>query len=323
MRQVETTIGSAPVSAIGFGCASLGSRIGRSASDAALEQSLAAGITWFDVAPSYGDGNAEAILGAFAARHPGAVNICTKVGILARPAGWKALVRPIARGVIKAVPSMRGYATAARTVAHLPLTPEGITRSVDNSLVRLGKERLDLLMLHDPLAADVVGDEVLVTLEGLKAAGKVAVVGVAGDLAAARLAATRPETYAALQFANNPYEPNAQADFLPAWRAAGRLVITHSALGAHGALLRLAIQLRDDAETARLLAISGYEGNAGAASFLTDYALATNPQGVTLFSAATPHHLTALVTRTATDGQELRALAVTVAARSAVAAKRS
>jgi aryl-alcohol dehydrogenase-like predicted oxidoreductase len=156
-------------------------------------------------------------------------------------------------------------------------------------------------MLHDPAAEDVLRDDIAATLQRLVASGKLAAVGVAGDLAAARNGASRPELFTALQFANNPFEANAQSDFVAAWREAGKLVITHSALGAYGALPTLTRLLSGNAEARQILATAGYAGEAGAlaAQFLTDYALATNAGGIALFSAAKPRHLDALVAHAA------------------------
>ena len=70
-------------SAIGFGCASLGSRVSRAAGLRALEDAFERGVTWFDVAPAYGSGQAETILGEFAARRRDRIGICTKVGMVA------------------------------------------------------------------------------------------------------------------------------------------------------------------------------------------------------------------------------------------------
>src|SRR5262249_28655811 len=48
-------------SALGFGCASLGSRVSASHGLSALARAHEAGINWFDIAPAYGAGEAEAI----------------------------------------------------------------------------------------------------------------------------------------------------------------------------------------------------------------------------------------------------------------------
>lgn len=303
---------------LGFGCASLGSRISPPDAEAALKRAYDAGIAWFDVAPSYGDGQAEAILGRFARKHRDRVTLCTKVGIEANVGGWKAAIRPLARNIVAAFPALRRYATRARTVAKLPLDPDTIRQSAERSLASLGTDRIDLLMLHDPIPGDVLREDIAEAMTALIRSGKVAALGVAGDMDAARNAATRPDLYSTIQFANNPFAPNADADFVEAWRAEGKRVVTHSALGAHGALAELSARLASDSALRRRFDDAGYAGPTQAADFLTDYALSTNPGGVTLFSAARPDHLAALVDRAHAlprDVHMLRALATELSSR--------
>src|SRR5438105_10248388 len=69
------------VSALGFGCASLGSRVSEAQGLRALGLAYERGVTWYDVAPPYGDGEAEGILGKFLAGRRERVAICTKFGI--------------------------------------------------------------------------------------------------------------------------------------------------------------------------------------------------------------------------------------------------
>src|SRR5580692_6033576 len=68
-------------SRLGLGCASLGSRIGASAGARALSAAHEAGVTWFDVAPPYGLGDAELLLGEFLRGRRHGVSVTTKVGI--------------------------------------------------------------------------------------------------------------------------------------------------------------------------------------------------------------------------------------------------
>src|SRR5260221_4968652 len=80
MRHVEFAPLSRTVSVAGFGCASLGSRVDAKRGTAALARAFDAGITWFDVAPSYGDGQPEGLLGKYLASKRSQVVICTKSG---------------------------------------------------------------------------------------------------------------------------------------------------------------------------------------------------------------------------------------------------
>lgn len=142
------------VSALGLGCASYWARPGfpekraRAVFDAALE----CGITLFDTGASYAAGEAERRLGrmiaASAARAEDLV-IATKAGTCAGDNG--------------------------RVVRDF--SSDGITGQVEQSLRRLGTERIALLQLHGPEADDLT-DELRTTLERLRAAGKVSLLGI-------------------------------------------------------------------------------------------------------------------------------------------------
>lgn len=305
MRFIPGTTDGTPISSVGFGCASLGSRVSARESLNALARAFDAGVTWFDVAPSYGDGHAESILGEFARNRRQSIHICTKVGIVAQSAGWKKLVRPLARNIVGRFPSTRKFATRARAVTKLPLVPAALAESVEQSLRKLNVEHIDMLMLHDPNPNDVIRDDIVETLAKLKVAGKIAAAGVAGGLEATLLAANHPHAiYSAVQFSNNPLGPTLANEGLIAWRRAGKLVITHSALGSGGAMATITTLLSRDASARRLLADGGYDLGtltAAASDFLIDYALATNDAGVSLFSVVQSHHLDSLTSRMSRD----------------------
>src|SRR6266849_1504842 len=95
---------------------------------ATVREAWAAGITFFDVAPSYGRGEAEVVLGeAFGGRLPAGVRVSTKCAVGNR---------------------------AAREV--LPL----LERSLDESLARLKLDRVDLFFLHNQIVPDATADQI-------------------------------------------------------------------------------------------------------------------------------------------------------------------
>src|ERR671937_47381 len=94
---------------------------------ATVREAWEAGITCFDVAPSYGRGEAEVVLGeAFGGQLPDGVRVSTKCAIGNR---------------------------AAHEV--LPL----LERSLDESLARLNLERVDLFFLHNQIVPDESADQ--------------------------------------------------------------------------------------------------------------------------------------------------------------------
>ena len=106
-------------SCLGFGCASLGSRIGAPAGLRALAEAHERGVNWFDVAPAYGAGEAEAILAQFVKGRRDKLLLTTKVGI-ATPArlGAIRLVYALGRPLIGAA---AGHGAGAERQQHRPV----------------------------------------------------------------------------------------------------------------------------------------------------------------------------------------------------------
>ena len=283
------------VSCLGFGCASLGSRISATAGLAALERAHEAGVTWFDVAPAYGAGEAEAILGRFLAARRDSVRVLTKVG-LAPPRrspllrGAYAAARPLGsmlRGLRKS--SRRLQATHNRVLA---LTPDLIENSIARSLAKLRTETVDVYALHDPDPRLVTDEAVISALEAVLRRGQARFVGIAGDLDACLAGAASGHPYTVFQTALRPLAGDTERIAETAKRPV--TVIGHSVLGVGGAKEALVERLRSDMDGAKALRESGYAANdldAAVGALLLDAALAANASGVTLVSMFQPAHL--------------------------------
>lgn len=125
---------------IGFGGAPIGD-IRKAPSETEtrrlLETAWDSGIRYFDTAPMYGAGLAERRMGDFLRDKPrDAYVLSTKVGRLLVPDRAHALER---YGDRRAMPFRYQF----------DFTYDGIMRSFDNSIQRLGLERIDILYLHD------------------------------------------------------------------------------------------------------------------------------------------------------------------------------
>ncbi|WP_035660210.1 aldo/keto reductase, partial [Bradyrhizobium sp. STM 3809] len=95
------------------------------------------GVRFYDTAPLYGFGLAEQRLGAFLRQQPrDSYVISTKVGRLLRP-------DPTA-------PDDPHYKGAPPLRPRFDYSYDGVMRSVEESLVRLGLDRIDILLVHDP-----------------------------------------------------------------------------------------------------------------------------------------------------------------------------
>lgn len=273
-------------SVLGMGCASLGSRYGAGSGLRALEAAFARGITWFDVAPAYGAGEAEAILARFLRGRREQVAICTKVGLAAPTQGFaRRMLLPLARPVVARLKGARGTVRQSGMTSNLklPLTAALIEESIARSLARLGTDRVEVYALHDPTPEEIAQDEVLRALERVIARGQARFVAVAGERPAA-LAAAATGRFPIVQTADDPL-----ADPLDQVRAAAVAplgTISHSVLGAGGTRARLAARLEaspDRLATAHAAGFAGPPGDA-AARLLLARALAANGGGPVLAS---------------------------------------
>jgi D-threo-aldose 1-dehydrogenase len=128
------------VTAIGLGTAPLGglfAPVSDADAEATIERAWSLGVRFFDTAPLYGFGLAERRLGGFLRRQKrDSFAISTKVGRLLRPAAGAA-----EDGHYKGTPAER---------PQFDFSHDGVMRSVEESLVRLGLDRVDVLLVHDP-----------------------------------------------------------------------------------------------------------------------------------------------------------------------------
>jgi D-threo-aldose 1-dehydrogenase len=150
-----------PLTTLGFGTGPLGGLF-RPVSDeqaaATLDAAWDAGFRYFDTAPHYGLGLAEQRLGAALAGRPREeFVVSTKVGRLLVP-------NPGGEGRL----DDEGFAVPAVVRRQFDFSRDGVLRSLEESLERLGLDRVDIAYLHDPdehwEAASTTGVDALVEL---------------------------------------------------------------------------------------------------------------------------------------------------------------
>ncbi|MFK4789152.1 aldo/keto reductase [Microbacterium sp. ZW T5_56] len=150
---------------VGLGCAPFGNLFSAVDDDqcaATVSRAIQHGVRFFDTAPHYGAGESERRLGRALADVPrDRVCIATKVGrqILTDDE------RPASIGAV-------GASTGP------DLSADGVLRSVEGSLRRLGTDRIDLLYLHDPMDVDEALRTAMPALDRLRAEGVVRAIGV-------------------------------------------------------------------------------------------------------------------------------------------------
>jgi len=130
------------VTALSLGTAPLGNLFTAVTDDqatAVVEAAFEAGIGYIDTAPHYGVGLAEERLGrVLATRDRATFTLSTKVG---------RLLRPLRDGECA---DAEGFVDTPPRVREWDFSAAGIRSSLEASLDRLGLDRIDVAMLHDP-----------------------------------------------------------------------------------------------------------------------------------------------------------------------------
>jgi D-threo-aldose 1-dehydrogenase len=134
--------GGLRVSALALGTAPLGNLfapVPEEDATATVRAALEAGLTYVDTAPHYGLGLAERRLGRLLAGLPrDRFVVSTKVG---------RLVRPLAPGETA---DPEGFADNPPAKRVWDFSGDGVRRSLEESLERLGLDRVDIVLVHDP-----------------------------------------------------------------------------------------------------------------------------------------------------------------------------
>ncbi|MFI1092500.1 aldo/keto reductase [Streptomyces sp. NPDC020917] len=141
----KTSLGRSGVSVTGvsFGAAglgNLGTEVSEEQARATLDAAWDAGIRYFDTAPHYGLGLSERRLGEALRHRPRAeFVVSTKVGRLLRP-----------RSDTSGSDIANGFAVPATHERIWDFSAAGVRTSIEESLTRLGLDRIDVVYLHDP-----------------------------------------------------------------------------------------------------------------------------------------------------------------------------
>jgi D-threo-aldose 1-dehydrogenase len=129
------------VTCLGFGGATLGDireRIDERRAETTIEVAYGAGIAYFDTAPWYGTGKSERRYGTVLGQQPrDSFVLSTKIGrVLERPAD-PATFEP------------ERWPYGLPFVVRFDYTRDGVRRSYEDSLTRMGLNRIDALLIHD------------------------------------------------------------------------------------------------------------------------------------------------------------------------------
>jgi len=179
------------VSEIGFG----GSRIGGLFADKhgskgalnVLRNALDSGITFYDTANIYAQGESESLIGtAFRGRREQVI-LATKGGYrLPAQRHIVQRIKPLVRPIVQAIGLKRTKLPSGISgTLSQDFSPSHLTKALESSLKRLQTDYIDLYQLHSPRAPFLQSNgfgEALETLEKLKGQGKLRFYGVATEV---------------------------------------------------------------------------------------------------------------------------------------------
>ncbi|MEY9932353.1 D-threo-aldose 1-dehydrogenase [Catenulispora sp. GP43] len=169
---MATTIGrGVQLTDLAFGAAAIGNLFAAVADEdarATVDAAWDAGIRVFDTAPHYGLGLSERRLGAALRERPrDEFVLSTKVGRILEP-----VADPVGD-------DPDGFAVPAAFRRVWDFSGDGVRRSIEASLERLGLDRVDAVLIHDPdLHADQAIGEAFPALAKLRDEGVVGAIGV-------------------------------------------------------------------------------------------------------------------------------------------------
>jgi aryl-alcohol dehydrogenase-like predicted oxidoreductase len=178
------------IPALGLGCWAIGGlwssgdtplgwgQVDDAESVKAIHCAVAGGVRFFDTAQSYGTGHSEEILGQALKAHPD-VLIATKIGYAINP--------------------------ATKQMIGTDCSASAIKLSLEASLKRLKRDRVDLVHLHLNNLDIAEADNVFATLEELVAAGKVSAYGWSTDFPDRARAFADRKNFVSIQHAMNVF----------------------------------------------------------------------------------------------------------------------
>jgi aryl-alcohol dehydrogenase-like predicted oxidoreductase len=233
------------VSEIGFGCARLGGILAGSAvkneTAHTLLSALDAGVTFYDTADMYTQGESETQIGkAFRGKRDRVV-IASKAGYcLPTQRKLIARVKPLVKPLVRLLGLKRQHlATAVSGSLTQDFSDGYLTNALEASLRRLQTDYLDLYQVHSPPTKLIANGEFIATLERLKGQGKIRYYGVACDTVDDAVLSLKYPGVSAVMFPFGLLDPEAIAILLPLAEKQGVALIGRGCFG--GGLLKTSL----------------------------------------------------------------------------------
>jgi len=262
-----------------------------------LRQALDAGITFFDTADMYSQGESETLLGkAFRGRREQVI-LASKGGYcLPSQRKFVAKIKPFIRPLIKAFGIRREHLpTSIAGTLSQDFSPRYLVQALEASLRRLNTDYLDIYQLHSPPPSVLQSGEFVEVLEKLKQQGKIRYYGVAVDTAHEAALGLQYPQIASLQLPFGLLDQEACDLVLSPAKARGVGVIARGCFG--GGLLKESIsQMEVEAITPKWPQIQAYRQLAATygrplLEMALQFCLCTQGVSITLLGMRTEEHL--------------------------------
>lgn len=234
------------VSAYGLGCARVGGifQSGSAGFIDLLSFAYDNGVTFFDTADMYSQGESESLIGKALRGKRDRVVIASKAGY--KLPGQRRLagkLKPLLRPLIQALKIRRDrLPSGSRGALSQDFSPKYLRGAVEGSLKRLRTDYLDILQLHSPPTDVIERGEWAPALEELRRTGKVRYFGIAVDSLDAGLAALKMPGVTSIQFTLSLLEQQAAERLFPQAQSQGVGVIARECLG-NGLLAKAATEV--------------------------------------------------------------------------------
>jgi aryl-alcohol dehydrogenase-like predicted oxidoreductase len=146
------------ISPLGFGCAPIMGKIGKTQALRAMAIAFDLDIKHFDIARSYGFGQAESILGHFIKGRRGVITITSKFGVVPPKLSLRtrALI-PIARSMTHFMPQLktRLKRKSGQLLSERCFATAYAQQCLHTTLTELGTDYLDIYLLHEPESTQI------------------------------------------------------------------------------------------------------------------------------------------------------------------------
>ena len=214
MKRIELVPGISS-SVLGFGCAPILGSIGAEKSVKALLSAIEHGVNHFDIARSYGYGEAENFVGKILKPYRKDIIISSKFGIKAN--NKAKLLKPF-KPVIRFIREIQREKDKKMEIdsvdksqkisdtfhSRIEIQPREMKKSLEESLKALKTDYLDYFFIHEPLKKiENIGD-IILEAENLKKEGKIRAFGLAFMQTQKELHSSYLEYFDILQFNNSP-----------------------------------------------------------------------------------------------------------------------